>query len=254
MSYDGYSIGVGITTYNRFDMFKKCFESVVANTRDIDEIVVVDDCSTKDRDKYDKYFDQISKFKHIKVRQLSKNRGVGAAKNIIMQYFTDKGYDFIFTIEDDIIIKSPDTFKAYIDKSVEAKIEYINFAEHGSHNKRSKIVKVNGVEMKIYPNIVGAFSLYTKKLIKEIGFHDEQFINAMEHVDYCYRASEKGLTTPFWKFCDLVNNTELIEEQENSINQSSITCREDWIPNLEKASRLWKEKYGRDLLGIPGRW
>jgi GT2 family glycosyltransferase len=254
MTVNGKLVGVGITTYNRFEMFKKCFESLVANSRDVDGIIIIDDCSTIDRLKYDKFFDEISIFKHIRVKQLTENRGVGHAKNNIMKHFMSKDYDYIFTLEDDMRIKSPDIFQTYIDASEQAKMHYINFAEHGTHNGRSKNVLVNGYEMKVYPNIVGAFTLHTKELIEKVGYHDEKFLNAMEHVDYAYRASLADMTTPFWKFCDVANNTDLIEEQAGSINQSSIRVRDDWIPNIQAAGKYWIEKHGVNLSDIPGRW
>lgn len=253
MTVNGKLVGVGITTYNRFDMFKKCFESLLANGRDVDGFFIVDDCSTIDKTKYDKYFRDIL-FKHIRVKRLSKNQGVGHAKNLIMKHFMDKEYDVIFTVEDDMFIKSPEIFQTYIDASEKAKIDYINFAEHGSHNKRYQDVTVNGYPMRIYPNIVGAFTLHTKELIKKIGYHDEKFLNAMEHVDYAKRATDAYMTTPFWKFVDIRNNTDYIEEQPDSIAKSSIRVREDWMPNIKKASQYWMEKHGVGLDGIPGRW
>ena len=241
---DEKKVGLGITTFNRFDRFKECFENAVKYGRDLDEIVVVDDCSTIDREKYDNYFQMIDKLKNVKVFALEQNIGVGKAKNKILQHFYAKDYDYIFTLEDDINIKSEEVFRIYVQTSVKAGIEHINFAEHGTHNKVHKLAEVNGVVMKIYPNIVGAFSLHTKKLIDKIGFYDDQFLNAMEHVDYTYRAAMEGLTTPFWQFCDVENNTELLEEQEDALRDSSIRVRNDWIPNIEKSAMLWRKKYG----------
>jgi GT2 family glycosyltransferase len=241
---DGKYVGLGITTYSRFSRFKECFENAIKYGRDVDEIIIVEDHSIIDRAEYDEYFKQINGLGNVKVFALPKNEGVGHAKNVVLKYFYEKGYDYIFTLEDDINLKSEEVFATYIRVAVKAGIEHINFAQHGMHNKYSKLAEVNKVVMKIYPNIVGAFSLHTKALIDKIGFYDEQFVNAMEHVDYTYRASLEGLTTPFWSFCDVENNTELLEEQQDALRDSSIRVRDDWNSNLNKAAVLWKKKWG----------
>lgn len=245
-----YLVGVGITTYQRFDRFKECFENLLKNCRDVDEILIVEDGSEKDKKKYDEYFSTLV-FNHIKILRHSKNRGVGISKNQVMRYFYDKGYDYIFTLEDDINVLSPEVFKTYIIASLVSGYEYLNFAQHGTHNKTYYKQSVNGIELKFYPNIVGAFTLYSRKLIETIGYHDERFKNAMEHVEYTYRASLKGLTSRFWHFADVVNNVELLEEQVNSLEDSSIRPREDWHNNLILGFKLFKELHGVSLSEIP---
>ncbi|HEY9704669.1 MAG TPA: glycosyltransferase [Allocoleopsis sp.] len=243
-------IGVGITTYQRFDRFKECFENLMRNSQDVTEILIVDDCSIKDRERYDNYFDSI-RFDNIKIIVNNTNLGVGACKNIIMKYFYNKNFDYFFTLEDDINIKHPKCFMNYIECSLRTGYDYINFALHGTHNPVCSYAIKDGFTFKIYPNIVGAFTLYTPKLIDKIGYHDERFFNAMEHVEYTYRASIAGLTTPFWKFIDIKNNSDMLEEQVNSIIDSSIRPRTDWQKNINKGLKLFKQIHGVDLIDIP---
>lgn len=245
-----YLVGVGITTFQRFDRFKECFESLLKNCRDVDEILIVEDASEIDREKYDKYFEGLM-FKHIKVLKHRKNRGVGVSKNEIMRYFYDKGFDYIFTLEDDINVKSPEVFKTYVMASLGSGYQYLNFAKHGKLNTTFYKNSVNGVELKFYPHIVGAFTLYTRKLIESVGYHDERFKNAMEHVEYTYRVSLKGLTSKFWHFADVANNTELLEEQAGSLEDSSIRPRKDWNNNVVSGRFLFKEIHGVNVRDIP---
>lgn len=243
-------IGVGITTYQRFDRFKECFEALLKNSRDVEEILVVDDCSIVDRERYDEYFKTIL-LNNVKVIINESNLGVGASKNKIMKYFYDKDYDYFFTLEDDINIISPDAFLKYIECSLKTGYEYINFALHGDHNPSCTYDKKDGYVYKLYPNIVGAFTLYTPRLIEEIGYHDEKFFNAMEHVEYTYRASLKGLTTPFWKFLDILENSSMLKEQFLAIDDSSIRPRSDWKSNIANGLKYFKEKHGVDIFDIP---
>jgi GT2 family glycosyltransferase len=243
-------IGIGITTYQRFDRFKECFENLMKNSRDVTEILIVDDCSIKDRERYDNYFSTIL-FNNVKIIVNEKNSGVGASKNKIMNYFYNKNYDYIFTMEDDINIKSPDVFMKYVECHLRTGYHYINFALHGTHNPVCRYMVNHGYVFKVYPNIVGAFTFYTPKLIDTIGYHDENFFNAMEHVEYTYRASLAGLTTRFWAFIDIKENADMLEEQALSIEDSSIRVREDWKPNIKKGLEYFKEKHGVDLFDIP---
>lgn len=243
-------IGLGITTYQRFDRFKECFENVLKNSRDLSEIIVVEDCSTKDKEKYDEYFNNII-FNNIIIIRNEQNKGVGYSKNCIMKYFYEHDYDYFFTLEDDINIKTPDVFLKYIECSIKTNYDYINFAMHGTHNPVCTYKIKNHYTYKVYPNIVGAFTLYTPRLIKEIGYHDEEFFNAMEHVEYTYRASLKGLTTPFWEFIDIVANADCLVEQAEAIVDSSIRPRDDWKSNIQKAYKHFYEKHKVNLFDVP---
>ena len=237
-------IGIGIVTYQRFDRFKQCFENLLKNGRDVTEIVIVDDCSTVDREKYDAYFNGI-KFKHIHVIVNEKNLGVGPSKNKILKYFYDKGYKYIFTLEDDINIINEDVFAEYIDVVTNTGFQYVNFALHGLHNiNRQRVMKINNYEVGIYPHIVGALSLHTKKLIDDIGYYDEEYKNAWEHVDYCYIASLKGLTSPFWMFIDVKDSNRLVQEQTGSLEDSSIRPGPDWMKNISEGAIYFQKKHG----------
>jgi GT2 family glycosyltransferase len=245
------NIGVGITTFNRFSRFKECFENLVRNSRDVTEILIVDDCSTVDRDKYDAYFDTIL-VNNVKVIVNKENSGVAVSKNKIMKYFYDKGYDYFFTLEDDINIISPEIFKKYIEASQKTGIHYFNFGLHGYMNiGLDKAHSINNFDVTLYPQCVGAFSLYTPKLIEIIGYHDEKFKNAWEHVEYCYRASKEGLTTPFWQFIDIKNSHLYIQEQKDALEDSSIRPREDWAKNIHVGQQHFIKKHGVGINEIP---
>ena len=107
-------VGIGIVTYQRFDRFKECFEHLLSNSKYIDEIIVIDDCSEKDRERYDNYF-ALPHPSQVKFFVNEKNLGVGISKNRILKYFYDKDYDYIFTLEDDINIINSDFVTKYIE-------------------------------------------------------------------------------------------------------------------------------------------
>lgn len=241
-------IGVGIVTFERFDRFKRCFESVIKHSQKVNEIVVIDDCSKKDRKLYDAYFKELALLNKVKILIQETNGGVGKAKNKVLRYFTERDYDYIFTIEDDMLIISDDTFEKYIWVSQKTGINYLNFALHGPANIGNKIRDID--EISVYVHCVGSFSLHTKKLIEQIGYYDEKFKNAWEHVDYCYQASLKELTTPFGYFADVKDSINYVNEQEGSIEDGRIRNSPDWMYNVDSGQRYFKEKNGVDVIEL----
>lgn len=245
-------IGLGITTFERFNRFKECFEHALKHSRDVTEIIIVDDCSVEQRALYDEYFATITVTNRVKVFVNKENIGVGPSKNKILKYFYDKNFDYIFTLEDDINIISDDVFASYIKTAEESGFEYLNFGLHGQLNKgRGVPMKLPSCEVMIFPNIVGAFSLHSKNLINTVGFYDEEFFNAWEHVDYAFMVSKAGLAPAFWLFPDVINSHELLVEQEDAIKDSSIRPRTDWGSNIKKGNDYFKQKHGVTAHEIP---
>src|SRR3972149_8072139 len=233
-------IGVGIVTYQRFDRFKECFEHLLKNNRDVDEILIVEDCSVKDRERYDEYFKSIL-LNNVNVIRNSENKGVGYCKNLVMKYFYGKNFEFIFTLEDDINVVNPGVFMHYVDTGARSGIHYLNFGLHGPANVGKKQLKKHGdAFVWVFPESVGAFTMYTNKLIEVIGYHDESFLNAWEHVEYAYRASNCGLSLPFWQFADAPLSDTYLNEQVGSLEDSSIRPREDWKPNIKAGYDYFK--------------
>lgn len=237
-------IGIGIITYQRFDRFKECFEHLLKHRRDVNHIVIVDDHSEKDREKYDEYFKSIL-FPDIQIIINEENKGVGASKNIILKTLYDKGCDFMFTLEDDINIVDDEVFNKYIEASIKSGFQYFNFAHHGpgNHKRFPKVEEFEGIKVAYWFSCIGAFSLHTRLLIDECGYYDENYMNAIEHVDYYYSASLKGLVPPFRKFVDVLDSSKYLREQKNSIKDSSIIKRSDWKENIKKAEIYWLLKH-----------
>lgn len=194
------TIGLGITTYERFDRFKESFEHVSKNLDNIDEILLVDDSSIRQRAEYGRYFDSVVSEK-IRVAVSDRNYGLAHSKNIILKHFYDRACDYIFTLEDDCNILDPSVFESYVDAHRKTGIHHFNFGAGTPLNRgRRKVTEINGYQIAIFPDLAGAFTFHTKELIEKVGFYDENFVNAWEHVDYTYRCALAGLTTPFWQF------------------------------------------------------
>jgi GT2 family glycosyltransferase len=237
-------IGIGIITCNRPDFFFKCYESIP--NKHIDNLVIIND---------GKPFDFVGKGKLI---QHDTNKNVGYSKNEAMTYLLDKGCDYIFTLEDDIIIKDPDIFEKYIEASIKTRIKHFNFGfsqrENLDYNLKPvyrKTIDYGDVKLVLTPNILGAFTFYTRQALQTIGLHHKDFNKGHgDHLELTYRASKHKLTTPFWWFADLYGSWDMIENQSNFTTDSVVRSK-NFEQNFNEARDIFKRLHGCDILQVP---
>lgn len=238
-------IGVGIITCNRPEMFHKCMQSIPVNK--VQEIVIVNDGNKVDCGDA--------------VCIETSGRGVGIAKNAALKYLLDKECDYIFIIEDDMLIKREDIFDAYIAASKQTGIQHFLFAYHGPANKNGisggkpcprKIIEYpSNVHIALNQHCVGAMCMYTKQSLQDIGLFDTSFHNAFEHVHHSYLMCKKGYCVEYWWWPDLANSLEYIEEQACSEHNSSIRPRKDWQDNIRKGFERFMDLENVSPVQIP---
>jgi len=196
-----------------------------------------------------------------------RNMCVGVAKNTAIRHLMQAGCDHIFLMEDDMLIKRPDVFEAYIHAAENSGIWHMNYALQGPANRKQIVqgpmniekrheldqnsepnpratIDYDGIDVSFYPNSVGSFSYYLRGVIKSVGYHDEQFKNAWEHVEHTYRVIKAGLHPPFWWFADIANSYEYLTDIPNCIEESTIAHTPEWIQNFQKGMAWFKSKHG----------
>lgn len=238
------NIGIGIITCNRPDFFSKCYKSIPEQY--LDDVVIVND---------GKPFDFTSKSHFI---QHKTNKNVGYSKNEAMTYLLNAGYDYIFTLEDDIIIKDPDIFEKYVDASKKTNIQHFNFGfsqrENLDYNFKPvyrKVIDYGNVKIVLAPNILGAFTFYTRKALQTVGLHHKSFNKGHgDHLELTYRASKHGFTTPFWWFADLYDSWNMIENQSN-FTSDSVVRNNNYEKNFNESRAIFKQLHGCDIYQVP---
>lgn len=232
-------VGLGITTYNRPDYLKQCLEGVIKHLLgEVDICYIYNDGSDQGEKEYRQIYKTLPAT--IKYRHSPKNKGVGVAKNWLLKKMMAEGCDYMFLLEDDIVPKSPKAITEYIRLSEESGIEHFLFAHHGTENIGKLYLSEKGVEL--YTACIGAYCMYTRQVIEKVGYFDEQFKNAFEHVEHTFRISKAGFITPFPTYPDVANSKDYLEEIPNSIEHSSIRVRKDWLPNILSALIYWRDK------------
>lgn len=233
-------IGIGIITCDRPDYLKKLLKSL--DNISIDKLIIINDGESQ----------LDCSITPVHNNSPSK-QGVGKAKNQALKYLKDN--DYIFLLEDDIVIKDKTVFQKYIKASKLSGIQHFNFAFHGNDNYKSdgspavrlKLDYSPEVSVCLYPNVYGALSMYTKKCIEEVGLMDEFYYNAMEHVDHTAAIIKAGMHPPFRWFADITDSNKYIEEIDRAHSGSEIRRDQKWIENFHKAADHFAEKFGFDV-------
>lgn len=178
-----------------------------------------------------------------------KNSGVGKAKNVALKSLLSENCQHLFLIEDDILVIATNACTEYIDYAKRTGVPHLNFALHGNLNigKKTTFEWRRGdrvTEICAYPDCVGAFSYYTRKILDEVGLLDENFNNAWEHVEHTLRISMTGKIPPFWFFMDHPNSENLLSEIQESLLNSKIRSDPDWTKKMEDGIKYWVKKHG----------
>jgi len=257
-------IGVGIITCNRPQYLKGLLDSFPQKC-DVDELIVINDGSPLSDEVAS--IGQGYDFSHVSWLQNEVNLGVGKTKNKALKYLYDKGCDYIFLFEDDMVILDPTVFKQYIDACHVSGIQHFNYGP-GSPFNRKQVIKdfdlhnrhllsqdtepnpkmildYKTCKIALYEHTVAMFSFFTREIIEKVGYIDEQFYNAWEHVDHTYCIIKAGYHPPFWWFADLANSHELLTEAPGAIDNSSIANKsEQWEKNVYGGRELYLKKHG----------
>ncbi len=239
-------IGLCVIAYNRPEYLKQCLQRLkIHNWGGADyRLVSVD---FKDTGVQTELIDICKEF-GVPCISFNKNVGVGRNKNEGLKHMLKEGCTDIFVMEDDILMRNPNTCKHYINEAKRIGVEHMNFALHGPLNKNHK--KTFGIAT-VYPHCVGAFSYYTKNVLEKVGLIDEGFTNAWERVHHTWRIANNNFTTPFWYFADHPQSALMLEEIPGSIDNSSIRPRDDWKKNIQEGKAYWIKKHGFFLPPFP---
>lgn len=202
-------IAICISTRNRREAFDKCYRSVMELKPNDAVVFVVDDASDDPVANCDYYFEQ--------------RAGIPRVKNKCLELAMDTGAKHIFLLDDDVMVKSKDTFAQYIN-SPHKHLCY-TFLKHNRIVDGHKYhQKGNGCAMYVH-----------RSAVDSIGGFDTAFdIGKYEHTQWSYRIHAAGLTpTPF---VDLVGSGKLFysmdehnevertltaDEQKHFINKNS---------------------------------
>lgn len=235
-------IGVAIIACDRVQYTEKCIESILLNNRDINELILVNDGVLLTNKKGVEIINNTPPY-----------QSVGTTKNYALKELLRRGCDQLFLVENDMIIKSPDIFKHYIEARQVTGITHLCYGFHGPNNRtndyKTEISRITieypkNIKITLNQNAVGAFSYFDKFFIDKVGLLDTFYKNVWEHIDHYYRGVKEGLLPPFWWFPDIKNSSFYIEEIPGSIQNSSITHNKERPKNFNEGAAHYKYTHG----------
>jgi hypothetical protein len=170
-------------------------------------------------------------------------RGVAWSKNRVLVDMMESGCDWLFVCEDDIIVQSPEAVTGYIGACQASGFDHLNFHAHGPANPASSARIAYCPQVTFWPNMVGAWSVYSRHSIEMAGLMDERFVNAWEHCEHTQRLATLGFTSKWPNNADATGSEMWLAEIPGSIANSSIRCRDDWQANIEEGRKHWVNAY-----------
>jgi GT2 family glycosyltransferase len=240
-------IGVGIITCDRKDFFVKAHTSLWRALENYPKhtAIVVNDGS-----------DDIQDAKYTVCKTTGKE-GVGKAKNAALRFLMDNHCEHIFLMEDDIEIIDPNVFNEYIKTAKVTGVKHLNYALHGNHNQdvyknptiRKTVNYPDNTKLDLYPNLLGAFSYFHRSVLDEVGLIDEDYYNAMEHVDHTYRIIKADYHPPFRWFADVHGSNKMLNDIVPDHQQSKIRNEANFQDTFKKGLDLFIEKQGFSVAG-----
>ena len=234
---------IAIITCNREEFLHKALDSI--DREAVGQILVINAGA------------QLSKsLKDVKIVQCNRNPTVvGVAKNIALREMKNAGYEFLFLMEDDVVIKDNAVFQKYIETAMDSglwagQLSYGghggagggNMDEEGNPIKRLA-VQYDQHKVDLYKHSLHAFVLYHANTLTHIGYMNESYINAAEHLDHYFHAYNKGLGCNYWYFPDIEDSYKYLGDIDSNHKDSVIRNSTDFRQNFSTSWGIFKEKY-----------
>ena len=244
----GQTVGCGIVTCNRPDQLLRLYDSLPRAL--LDAVIVVNDGEWDPR---------FAGLEGLVFMQNEHNLGVAKSKNKALAYLREQQVAHVFLVEDDIHVRNPAVFEHYIRVALATGIQHLNYSQHGPMNQSTNGAPAPRMEvdfgpmlkLPLYPNCVGAFSYYSRACLDAVGSMDEDFHNALEHVDHTYAVVKAGMHPPFWYFADAPRSWLYLGDEPWSAGQSRIASRDDHSRVVTEAIERFQLKHGMPPSHIP---
>jgi len=256
-------ISIIIVSYNVKDYIKQCIRSIFRSdiSKDLFEIIIIDN------DSYDGTVEDLKKsFANICVIENNLNEGFSRAVN---KGIKKANGDFICLLNPDVIINE-NTFSTLLkylenDKNIGCiGPKIINVDGTIQHScKRSFPTPLNAIFRlfyldRIFPKssffgkynltyldinkthkvdaISGAFMMFNKDIVKEVGLLDEDFFMFGEDIDFCYRIKNRGYNIIY------TPDTEIMHYKGESVK----TAPYDMVNVFYNAMEIYFKKYSKN--------
>ncbi|MGE8557198.1 MAG: glycosyltransferase family 2 protein [Acinetobacter sp.] len=190
-----------IVTHNRQDLLLQCLDRLVSQTFVLENIVIVDNCSTDGT--ISRLKDEILlKNPKIKLISLKENTGGAGGFSVGMKYAFDDGADFVWMMDDDALPQKT-ALEELMNYATSDHI-YGSLAINGDYTAwtTTLIYKAKSVNLKNDIPVLAEVQslpflgyLTSKEIYKNIGLPDSRYFISADDTEYCMRAQQAGYKT-----------------------------------------------------------
>lgn len=220
------SIGIGITTHNRYGIFKKTYQEIKRFAPSNAKIVVVDDASENPVPEATYRF--------------NKNVGIARAKNKCFELLYNAGCEHFFLFDDDCYPVVEGWYEPYVN-SREPHLNYI-FEEFVGDNKpalNDTLLLYQDSNIKAYSHVRGCMCYYKRICLDVCGGMSPLFGRwGYEHPDLSNRIYNAGLTS--FRYMDVPGSSDLFySRDEHTGNTESTVQGQTRIDCIKKNSQIY---------------
>lgn len=216
-----------VVTYNRKELLKECIEALKASTCSVD-VIIVDNNSTDGTKEY--IADLIGK--DVIYKRLKKNLGGAGGFSAGMKYAVKKGYEYIWIMDDDTIVKE-DTLEVLLKAKDELSDDFgfisssVKWVDGSDCKMNMQTYKTNITDYEktyaakgIYPVKAATFVslLFSSDAIKQIGLPLKEYFIWGDDKEYTLRMSNEFA-------CYNVVDSQVVHKMNN--NEGSNITKDD---------------------------
>jgi len=217
------SIGVGITTHNRYEIFQKSYSQWMNFLPLGAKLVVVDDASETPVPESDYRFET--------------NVGIARAKNKCLELL--EGCDHIFLSDDDTYPLVEGWWKPYVD-SKEVHLNYIfeDFANPHTRRLNDTLLLWKGNGIRAYSHVRGCLLYVHRSVLERVGGMDPIFGKwGYEHPNWSDRIYNAGMTS--FRYMDVENSKGLFYSADEQEEVTSTCIGTERTQQIQANSKIY---------------
>ncbi len=203
-------VSIVLPVYNGADRVGDAIESILKQTYENWELIVVNDCSTDNSREIIEYYAE--KDKRVFLINNKNNLKLPGSLNVGFSHAT--GDYYTWTSDDNMYLESAvATLAGQIEQDHSIGMVYSNYTNIDSEGNLLDTVVLDEPAMLPFGNVVGACFLYKREVADTVGFYDENLFLA-EDYDYWIRVYKKC------KLFHLPDNLYLYRKHKNSLSET----------------------------------
>lgn len=209
------NIHIGITTWNRLDLTRRCLESLLATTPAGYTLTIVDNASNDGTPDYLRAF--ASQHSHIRLKLLSRNMGVSVASNMAWDDAPENS--FFIKLDNDMELLRPawqERLLAVLSQYPDVGVVSYRLCEwHRLSSERLPLTC--GGEATRTTSCCGACACISPRAHEVLGFWNEGYGRyGYEDVEYAWRAHKAGVGVAYLEAEDLIRHLGYVEGMVNT--------------------------------------